>query len=84
MAGEALEAKVKRMSRGPTTNPKIDGKPMSFVRLVSTVARWYQSGNFKIRGVTYERMKDGSLIAHGKPRSRVKRLREERALKIAA
>ena len=66
------------MSVRSKINPQINGKPMSFVRLVSGVARWYESGHFKIRGVTYERMKDGSLRAHGKPRSRVKRLREQR------
>lgn len=72
------------MKKRPPTNPRINGKPMSFVRLVSTFARcWYESGHFKIRGVTYERMKDGSVRAHGKPRSRVKRLREQRALGVA-
>jgi hypothetical protein len=47
-------------------------------RLVSRVSRPYGGGSFKIRGVTYEMMKDGSLRAHGKPRSRVKRLHEQR------
>lgn len=65
------------MSVRKLTNPKISGKPMSFVRLVSSKARWYDGGHFKIRGVTYEYMKDGSFRAHGKPRSRVKRLRDE-------
>lgn len=64
--------------RTPTTNPQIKGQPMSFVRLVSKYWRLYADGHFKIRGVTYERMKDGSIRAHGKPRSKVKRLREER------
>lgn len=72
------------MKGRPSTNPQINGKPMSSVRLHSHKARWFDSGSFRIRGVTYERMKDGSLIAHGKPRSRVKRLREERELKLAA
>jgi hypothetical protein len=62
-----------------STNPKIGKQPMSFVRLVSKAARWYSGGSFKIRGVTYEMMRDGSLRAHGKPRSRVKRLREQRS-----
>lgn len=63
----------------PSTNPLINGRPMSFVRLVSRVARPYGGGNFKIRGVTYEMLKDGSLRVYGKPRSRVKRLREGRS-----
>ena len=72
------------MKKRPSTNPRIDGKPMSFVRLGSRVARWYQSGGFRIRGVSYERMKDGSIRAINKPPSRVKRLREEREMKKAA
>jgi hypothetical protein len=64
--------------KSPVVGHSINGNPASFVRIGSRVARWFESGNFKIRDVTYERMKDGSVRAHGKPRSRVKRLRELR------
>jgi hypothetical protein len=47
------------MKRKPSTNPQINGKPMSFVRLGSSAARFYFSGELKgrftdARGVSYE------------------------------
>lgn len=65
-----------------STNPMIDGKPMSFVRLRSRVAGFYYPGEQKgrvkdRRGIIYEFLPDG-MRAVNKPRSRVKRLREER------
>lgn len=52
--------------RKATTNPQIDGKPMSFVRLSSTVAgRYYdptQNGRFNdSRGKTYQ-VREGTVM----------------------
>lgn len=71
-------------SSGPIASrnlgPFIGNQAMSFVRIGSRfhVLHLPQDGNFKSGGVTYEQLRDGSVRAHNKPRSRVKRLREER------
>lgn len=64
--------------------PFIKKQPMSFVSAGSRFVTLHmiQDGSFKSGGRTYERQRDGSLRVHGKPRSRVKRLREERSINL--
>ena len=71
-----------------STNPQINGKPMSFVRLSSNAACYWLTGErgkrFRdTRGIIYG-VREGTVYAVNKPRSRVKRLREERELLKAA
>lgn len=60
----------------------IDGKPMSFVTVRSNAMSYWLAGEqgkrFKdTRGIIYE-VREGTIYAVNKPRSRVKRLRDER------
>ena len=70
------------MKRKPTSNPQIDGKPMSFVKLESTVAKNFMfrrtdkgaykplmNGEFSIRDVPYK-VVEGTLYRVKKENSR--------------
>jgi len=63
------------MKRKPTTNPQINGKPLSFVKIGSRVAGdySYKRTNFTdSRNVPYRRLPSGQIVGYPQPMCEVK------------